>query len=71
MDPSPFHQKDLDADAEDFLLSWAQDFPAREPLSLVIYLDKGGDDPEVQRAVEQGIHNKMSDFRTEKQTQQR
>jgi hypothetical protein len=57
MDPSPFHQKDLDRDAEDFLLSWAQEFPAREPLSLVIHLDKGGDEPEIQKTVEQGIHN--------------
>src|SRR5258705_272078 len=27
MDPSPFHEKDLDSDAEEFILSWAQEFP--------------------------------------------
>jgi hypothetical protein len=25
MDPSPFHEKDLDHDAEEFIVSWAQE----------------------------------------------
>lgn len=39
MDPAPFHEKDLDHDAEEFILSWAREFRAREPLSLKIYLE--------------------------------
>lgn len=27
MDPSPFIEKDLDDDAEEFIVSWAQEFP--------------------------------------------
>lgn len=38
MDPSPFHEKDLDDDAADFILSWAQEFHQSEPLDLVVHL---------------------------------
>ena len=34
MDPSPFHEKDLDHDAEEFIESWAREFPADAPLVL-------------------------------------
>ena len=30
MDPSPFYEKDLDDDAEEFIVSWAQEFPRRD-----------------------------------------
>jgi hypothetical protein len=36
MDPSPFHEKDLDDDAEEFIVSWAQEYPVRDPIILVI-----------------------------------
>jgi hypothetical protein len=26
MDPSPFHEKDLDDNAEEFIISWAEEF---------------------------------------------
>lgn len=38
MDPSPFRERDLDADAEEFLVGWAQEFPLPEELSLVLHL---------------------------------
>jgi hypothetical protein len=31
IDPSPFPDKDLDRSAEDFIVSWAQEFPIDEP----------------------------------------
>ena len=39
MDPSPFIEKDLDDDAEEFIVSWAQEFSPKAPLKLRIYLD--------------------------------
>lgn len=39
MDPSPFLEKDLDEDAEEFIVSWAQEFPADEPIRLHICLE--------------------------------
>lgn len=38
MDPSPFHDRDLDADAEEFIVSWAREYSAERNLELVIHL---------------------------------
>lgn len=38
MDPSPFHDRDLDADAEEFILSWARELPPAEEIELVLHL---------------------------------
>jgi len=40
MDPSPFIEKDLDDDAEEFIVSWAQEFSPDAPIKLRIYLDQ-------------------------------
>lgn len=40
MDPSPFHERDLDHDAEQFIVSWAQEFPSHATLRLVVHLDR-------------------------------
>jgi hypothetical protein len=46
MDPSPFIEKDLDDHAEEFIGSWAQEFPPRDPFKLSIYLEQWpADDP--------------------------
>ena len=38
LDPSPFLERDLDADAEDFIVNWAAEIPMRRELELVIHL---------------------------------
>jgi hypothetical protein len=38
MDPSPFRERDLDHEAEQFIVSWAQEISSREPLKLVVHL---------------------------------
>ena len=56
MDPSPFLEKDLDDDAEDFIVSWAREFPADEPLKLRIHLEHWpSENPEGM--IEQAVHN--------------
>ena len=40
MDPSPFIEKDLDDDAEEFIVSWAQEFPPNAAIKLRIHLDQ-------------------------------
>lgn len=39
MDPAPFHEKDLDDDAEQFVVDWAREFPSHVPITLVIHLE--------------------------------
>jgi hypothetical protein len=38
LDPSPFYDKDLDDNAEGFLISWAEEFPRNTPLTLLLHL---------------------------------
>jgi len=40
IDPSPFHEKDLDHDLEEFIVSWAAEYPINEPIRLVVHLQK-------------------------------
>ncbi len=39
MDPSPFYNKDLDQDAEQFLVNWADQYPISTPLTLRVHLE--------------------------------
>jgi hypothetical protein len=56
MDPSPFIERDLDDDAEEFIVSWAQEFPPNEPLRLRIYLDQWPmEDP--KELIKTAVHN--------------
>ena len=57
MDPSPFHEKDLDHDAEEFIISWAQEFHRREPLELVVHLEKFPTEHEPQQLIQQAVHH--------------
>jgi hypothetical protein len=38
LDPSPFHDRDLDHDAEEYIVGWAEEFALPRPLKLFIYL---------------------------------
>jgi hypothetical protein len=40
LDPSPFHKKDVDPSAAQYVVSSAQDLPSRARIALVLYLDK-------------------------------
>lgn len=59
MDPSPFIEKDLDDDAEEFIVSWAQEYSLDAPLRLNIYLDQWpADDP--KELIKTAVHNHFS-----------
>jgi hypothetical protein len=40
MDPSPFLEKDLDVDAEEFIAGWAREVPSEKSLALLVHLDQ-------------------------------
>jgi len=56
MDPSPFIERDLDDDAEEFIVSWAQEFPSSEPIRLRIYLDQWPDE-DPKELIRTAVHN--------------
>lgn len=39
IDPSPFHDRDLDPAAEEFITNWALEAPAAAPIGLLVYLE--------------------------------
>lgn len=38
LDPFPFREKDLDKDAEEFIVGWARELPPNKPLMIVVHL---------------------------------
>jgi hypothetical protein len=38
LDPYPFPERDLDKDAEEYIVGWARELPRDEPISIVIHL---------------------------------
>jgi hypothetical protein len=63
MDPSPFIEKDLDDDAEEFIVSWAQEYAPDAPVRLRVYLEQWpSEDP--REMVKTAVHNHFA-HRTE------
>ncbi len=60
MDPSPFPDRDLDANAEEFIVSWARELPPTNTLRLVIHLSTPPADDRAA-AVQTAVQNYFSD----------
>ena len=57
IDPSPFHEKDLDHDAEEFIVSWTREFPLNEPVVLVINLSQLPAEKHLEPMIERSVHH--------------
>ncbi len=53
LDPSPFMDRDLDANAEEFIVSWAAEIPMHRELTLVIHL---ATPPSTERDVQEAVN---------------
>lgn len=57
LDPSPFHHKDLDQDAEEYLVETAHELPSRAPIKIRIYLPEK-ERPETETIdISRAVHN--------------
>jgi hypothetical protein len=56
MDPAPFRQRDLDPRAEEYIVAWAQDVRADQPLALVIHLDQKVATFDEERVLPESVH---------------
>ena len=56
LDPSPFYERDLDQDAEEYIVDSADEYPLAHPLRLIIYLPGSQIDGQ-RRELSQPIHN--------------
>jgi hypothetical protein len=50
LDPTPFREGDLDAEAEDYILAWARELPADAPIRIVVHLPEDPA-PDLQAAI--------------------
>ena len=56
IDPSPFRNKDLDREAEEFIVGWAKDLPRDVPLALLVDLDRQAGLPDEPAVLRDAIH---------------
>jgi hypothetical protein len=57
MDPSPFRERDLDQDAEEFIVSWAMEHQRQHELKLVIHLPGDSGDSGAKMFVADSVHH--------------
>src|SRR5690348_14274772 len=56
IDPSPFHDRDLDPKAEEFIVGWAKDLPRDASLTLAVDLDREAGLPDEAAVLRDAIH---------------
>ena len=56
IDPSPFRNRDLDPQAEDFIVGWAKDLPSNVSIALVVDLDRPAGLPNEAAVLRDAIH---------------
>lgn len=61
MDPAPFHDRDLDPSAEEFIVSWSRDLPRAAPLCLLVHLDRPAQGADEALIVRNATHRFFGD----------
>ena len=56
-DPAPFHEKELDSDAEHYIVDTVKDFPAKTKFRIIIYLPTDLLGSEQAQKITLAIHN--------------
>jgi hypothetical protein len=64
MDPTPFHHKDLDPDAEEFIETWALEFPPDSRFQITVHLQQMPSDGDPGVLVTEAIRN-FFDYKAE------
>lgn len=60
MDPTPFLHKDLDPHAEEFIESWAQEFPSASRFQIIVHLQQAPEQDKAGDVVTEAIRNFFS-----------
>jgi hypothetical protein len=68
-DPAPFRERELDAEAEKYIMGLARERPPAEPLSIVVQLPKDQGRADVPQILREAICNHFA-YRTDQATQE-
>lgn len=61
LDPSPFGDRDLDDDAEEYIVGWARELPADAPIHIVVHLSQAAARDAEQRGLKTALTNYFDD----------
>ncbi|MGB9939397.1 hypothetical protein [Methanosarcina sp.] len=59
-DPAPFHEKELDPEAEEYIYNTVGEFPLKKPLGIMIYVPPSEVDKETEHTLKEAIRNHFS-----------
>lgn len=59
-DPAPFHEKELDSDADEYIFNAVDEFPLKKPIEIMIYLPPEEVSKEVEIKLKEAISNHFS-----------
>jgi hypothetical protein len=57
LDPSPFRERDLDAEADEFIVGWARDAPRGTPFRIIVEVPQEDIDEKTQPIVAEAVRN--------------
>jgi hypothetical protein len=66
LDPSPFHERDLDRDAEEYIVGWARELPSDAPFRFIVHLPE----VEARKAQERGLSAALTNYFAERAAMQ-
>lgn len=55
LDPFPFHERDLDDDAEEYIVGWARELPRDQPLRIIVHVPRPEADTDAARRLEESL----------------
>lgn len=61
LDPFPFRERDLDREAEEFIVGWARELPAGRPISVVVHLPEVETKASTASELSEAFHRYFSD----------
>lgn len=56
-DPTPFHKRDLDPSADEFITGWARESGAGKPLGLLVHVDHAAASPHATETVQGAVRD--------------
>ena len=59
-DPAPFHEKEIDPDAEEYIYNAVDEFPLKKPLEIMIHLPPAEISPETEDSLKKAFKNHFS-----------